>query len=83
VRIDSRFAQAQYQLGMVLDKNGKSAEAIKALEEAARLDASYPEPHYALARLYRLTGDTKRADAALESFHRLKKEKGQTGPRPR
>lgn len=76
---DPRFPQGHYQLGALLEKKGRSAEAILELEEAARLDPSYPEPHYALARLFRRSGDAERADRALETFQRLKKQKGQTG----
>ena len=59
---DARFAAAHYQLGLVLEKKGQAAAAIAELSQAAELDPSYPEPHYALARLYRRSGDAKRAD---------------------
>jgi Flp pilus assembly protein TadD len=74
------------QLGVTLEKKGRSAEAIQELEEAARLDPSYPEPQYALARLYRKNGDAEKADRALAAFQRLKqdkKDKNQAGARPR
>jgi len=83
VRVDPRFPQGRYQLGVALEKKGRAAEAVQELEEAARLDASYPEPHYALARLYRRNRNPEKADRALETFQRLKKEKGQAGPGPR
>ena len=53
------------------------------LEEAARLDPSYPEPHYALARIHRKSGDAEKADRALEAFQRLKKEKDGAARGPR
>ncbi len=80
VRGDPRFPQGHYQLGAVLEKKGRSAEAIAELEEAARLDPSYPEPHYALARIHRKGGDAEKADRALGTFQRLKKEKGKAAP---
>jgi Flp pilus assembly protein TadD len=61
----------------VLDKTGRSEEAIPELEEAARLDAGYAEPHFALARLYRRTGETDQARQALERFQEIKKRQEQ------
>jgi tetratricopeptide (TPR) repeat protein len=85
LRIDPRFAPGHFELGIALEKTARTEDAVRELEEAARLDASYPEPRYALARLYRRRGDAERADATLAEFRRLKKEKeeGQAGPGPR
>ena len=88
LRADPRFPQAHYQLGVTLEKKGRSAEAVPPLVEAARLDPDYPEPHYALARIHRRNGAVARADEALATFQRLRKEKegkdeGPSGPRAR
>jgi tetratricopeptide (TPR) repeat protein len=84
---DPRFPQARYQLGVALEKRGLVAEAITELDEAARLDPAYAEPQYALARLYRRSGDTERADRALERFLELKarqdRQKNQAAPEQR
>jgi len=80
---DPRFAQGRYQLGVVLEKKGRPADAVQELEQAAALDPTYPEPEYALARLYRKRGDGERADRALALFQSLKKGKSQAGTRPR
>jgi Flp pilus assembly protein TadD len=58
------------------EKKGRAEEAVRELEEAARLDPSYPEPLYALARLYRRIGQPEKADRALERFLELKKKEG-------
>jgi len=79
---DPRFAQGHYQLGVVLEKKGRPAEAVQELEQATGLDPSYPEPQYALARLYRRSGDAEKADRALAAFQKLKKEKSQAGNGP-
>jgi hypothetical protein len=42
------------------------------LEQAASLDRTFAEPHYLLARLYRLQGQNARADEALATFFRLR-----------
>jgi Flp pilus assembly protein TadD len=75
LRYDPGFAQAHYQLGVLLDKQQRSSEAIQELDQAAILDPSSPEPHYALARIYRKTGEREKADKALAQFLKLKNEK--------
>ena len=81
---DPRFPQARYQLGVALEGRGLVAEAITELNEAARLDPDYAEPQYALARLYRRSGDKERADRALERFLEIKaqqdRQKNQAAP---
>jgi tetratricopeptide (TPR) repeat protein len=72
---DEKLAETRFQLGNVLEKEKKFKEAIEELSAAATLDPSYPEPHYALARIYRNMGDNKRAEAAVQDFQRLKQEK--------
>ena len=74
---EPRFATARYQLGITLEKKGRATEAAAELEEAARLDPGYPEPHYALSRLYRRAGDREKADRALQRFQETKREKDQ------
>jgi tetratricopeptide (TPR) repeat protein len=84
---DPRFPQARYQLGVALEKRSLVAEAITELEEAARLDPAYAEPQYALARVYRRSGDKQRADRALERFLEIKaqqdRDKHQAAPEQR
>lgn len=72
VRYDPAFAPGLYQLGAVLEERGRLQEALTALRQAASADEEYAEPHYALARIYRQQGDTARANAALETFKRLR-----------
>jgi hypothetical protein len=45
---------------------------VASLEQAARLDAAYAEPHYALARIHRRQGRVAEADAEIQIFQRLK-----------
>ena len=72
---DTKFARAHDQLGILLEKQRKEGEAIEELNQAASLDPSYPEPHYALGRIYQRKGDTRNAETALNTFQKLKKEK--------
>src|SRR5207245_6725172 len=53
---DPRLPQARYQLGLVLDKEGKTEQAVEALKTCSELDPGYPEPHYLLGRIYHKLG---------------------------
>ena len=46
-------------------------DAVKALREAVSADPRYPEPYYALSRVYRRQSRTADADAAMTTFKRL------------
>ncbi len=67
----------------MLEKKGKTGEARNELEDAARLDPASAETQYALARLYRRTGEADKADAALRRFEELKKQKAEGRPAER
>jgi Flp pilus assembly protein TadD len=56
----------------VLEDAGRTDEAVQSLERAAQADATYPEPHYALSRLYRRLGRADRAESELRLFQQLK-----------
>jgi Flp pilus assembly protein TadD len=58
-------------------------EAIQEFQQAASLDPSYPEPHYALGRIYKARGDLDAAQKEWASFQELRKAdklKGRTRP---
>jgi len=72
IRYDSRFAQAYYQLGRVLNRMNRDSEAVTTLKQAVTLDANYADPHYLLARIYRRMGQTQLAKSETDQFVRLK-----------
>jgi len=71
---DPKFPQAHYQLGLVLEKEGKFEEAIAPLQRAIELDPSYPEPHYTLGRIYQRQGRREEAQEQIEKFKKLRQE---------
>lgn len=73
LRYDDRLPQAHYQLGQVLEKQGKYAEAVKSLTQATLLSPTFAEPHYTLGRIYQRLGDRERAKKSIERFRQLKK----------
>jgi len=70
---DSRMPQARYQLGRVLEKEGRLPEAIEALKISAALDLNYPEPHYLLGQIYHRLGKLKLAESEVQQFQHLQK----------
>jgi Flp pilus assembly protein TadD len=74
---------AHLRLGQVLERKERDEEAIAELQQAARLDPTYPEPHYALGRIYRKQRDFKAVEKELRMFQDLRntdKLKGITRP---
>jgi O-antigen biosynthesis protein len=59
--------------GKALVKLDKHDLSLKWFKEAAELDATYTEPHYWLAQVYRRLGQTEDANRELEKFKELSK----------
>ncbi len=68
LRLDPGFAKAHFQLGTVLEDQGKLEAALAELKEAARLDATYAEPHMALARVYHKLGQEEAARQEVKTY---------------
>jgi len=73
IRHDPRLAKAHYQLGRVLEKQGKFTEAVDSLNTSASLDPGYPDPHYLLGRIYKRLGKDEIANAEVKRFQELQK----------
>ena len=80
ISYNPKLPQAQYQLGRVLDKEGKVEQAIQALKTSAALDAAYADPHYLLGRMYQKVGKNDLAKNEILQFQRLK-QAGNSGSR--
>jgi tetratricopeptide (TPR) repeat protein len=71
LRLDPAFAKAHFQLGTVLEDEGRLKEALVELREAARLDATYAEPHMAIARIDHKLGNESEAREEVQAYLRL------------
>lgn len=72
VAADPAHALAYAELGLVLEKANRLAEAADALEAAARLSPSDATVQYALVGIYRELGQTERAAVSLERFRQIR-----------
>jgi len=72
ISIDPNFWPAYFELHRILREQGKTPEAIEALETTLRLNPNHEGAHYALAQLYLETGDRKKAQEHRTEHHRLR-----------
>ena len=70
---DAHLPKAQYDLGRVLEKEGRYEEAVETLKGAVALDSSYAEPHYLLGRIYQRLGEPQFAKSEIQRFQQLQK----------
>ena len=73
VRLDSNFALAHLQLGVLKSNAGDWQGAKESYEKAAASDPTLPDPHFRLAQVYRRMGDEQKASQELHIFESLKK----------
>jgi Flp pilus assembly protein TadD len=72
VRLKPDHAQAHYELGKTLLKQGNTSAAVEQLEIAVKLKPDEPYAHYQLGRAYLAAGKKTEGDGQLEIFKRLK-----------
>lgn len=72
VKLNPGFADAHYELGLLLEDEGKQSEAIYEYERATRLKPDLAKGHYHLARLYQKAGRTALAQQEFRRFEQLK-----------
>ena len=80
ISYDPHLPQAQYNLGRILDKQGRYQEAVEALNAAVSLDQQYPEPHYLLCRIYQHLGRPEQAQTESERFQQLRQQQSTAQP---
>jgi tetratricopeptide (TPR) repeat protein len=71
IRVEPRFWPAHYELGQLLEGQGKPVEAVHALAQAVKLNPEYAPAHYSLARLYGHLEDRARAIEHRKLHHEL------------
>jgi cytochrome c-type biogenesis protein CcmH/NrfG len=75
VRKSPQYVEAWTMLGTVLKQQNKATDAIAALQQAIRLDASSPGPHTLLGQILRAQHDTEGSRKAFAEAERLKSKK--------
>jgi tetratricopeptide (TPR) repeat protein len=68
---NGKFWESHFELGVLLDEQGRSAEAASEFRRATELNPDDPAAHYRLARLYDKLGKTAEARAEREVHARL------------
>jgi tetratricopeptide (TPR) repeat protein len=71
VTLDSKFAKACLELGILLSEQQRYVEAIPQLRRATRLEPDLAQAHYRLAQAYQRTGQKTLAAKEFEIFERL------------
>jgi tetratricopeptide (TPR) repeat protein len=74
VALDSRSAEAAFQIGKTLNKLGREADAVKALNQAISNDPDYAEPHYLLSRIFLNQGREEEAGREMRIFQELQRK---------
>ena len=71
IQLDGSYAMAHFELGNLLAKNQRAAEALPFLERASKLDPGNSQIHFVLARTYRALGRTEEAERERLVFEKL------------
>src|ERR1043166_2702822 len=83
LRLDSRFAAAHLQLGIIHSEQGKYPDAVSNYRQAIQLDPKMEEAHYRLAQTYRQLGQPDQAKEELRQYEQLAKESAHETERDR
>lgn len=70
--LSENFAEAHFELGVLLLEKNQLAAARRHLERAAQITPNWPEVFYRLSRLYAKVGEKQRAQESLTKFRQLK-----------
>ncbi len=72
------LAPAHYKLGLVLQDTNRIDGAIEQYRLAIGLQPGYSPPYYLLARLYRIQGDSAKAEQAMDAFRHVSEREQET-----
>ena len=82
IQLDASLAMAHFELGSLLVKSQRAAEALPHLEKAVQFDARNAQAHFVLARAYRTLGKTAEAEREMLLFQKLQPATSGKGSNP-
>jgi tetratricopeptide (TPR) repeat protein len=71
IHLNDGFWESHFELGVLLDREGRFEEAASQIQRAVELNPKDPAPHYRLARIYDRLGRTAEAKSERETHARL------------
>ena len=83
IRLDSKFAEAHLQLGILHDEQRDYSKATSDFQRAIELDPQMEAAHYRLAQVYRQLGETDKSKEELRVYKQLAAQSAQQIDRER
>jgi len=71
ISLNGSFWESHYELGRVLEQQGRLAEAAQEYRRSAQLDARVPAPHFRLATVLLKLGQSEEARAERDLYQKL------------
>jgi tetratricopeptide (TPR) repeat protein len=68
--LDPSFGQAPFELGILYEQEGRTQEALREYQAAARATPNLAAAHYRLSRLYLRMGNREAAQQELNLYHK-------------
>jgi tetratricopeptide (TPR) repeat protein len=75
IHLDPTFGPAYLQLGILYSERKDFSNAVAAYQNAIQATPDIEEVHYRLAQVYRQTGQTLKAQAELQRYEEISREK--------
>jgi tetratricopeptide (TPR) repeat protein len=75
IHLDPKLGPAYLQLGVLYSERKDFSSAISAYQQAIEATPGLEEAHYRLAQAYRQAGETSKAQAELQRYTQISKEK--------
>jgi tetratricopeptide (TPR) repeat protein len=75
IQLDPAFGPAYLQLGILFSERKDLSNAVAAYQNAIQATPDLEEAHYRLAQAYRQAGETSKAQAELQRYEQVSKEK--------
>lgn len=83
IRLDPKLGPGYLQLGVLYAERKDFSSAITAYRQAVQVTPRLEEAHYRLAQVYRQAGETANAQAELQLYAQISKEKAEETERER